>query len=147
MATSFFGGSFFGGEFFNEGGDNRPRPDDGGRKRGKYGVKPLGLPPDRRKKLQAKDPLVAKRLNEAAQIEAEVASRLAREFGEETSDFAEKLARDAELGRITELERQAREERAAQLAIEAEIGLLLRKKIRTEEEEVMLLLLMAAAAE
>lgn len=129
-ATSFFGGEFFGGEFFNTpaaGGavetPRPPRPDDGGgHRRGRGIVKPLGLPP-KRKGATAE---IQRRVEETHDIAAEVAGQIARELGEEREARA-----------VAELTMQE---------VEREIGLLLRKKLRTEEDEILLLLLMAAAA-
>lgn len=131
MATSFYGGSFFGGEFFNQGSpDTRPRPDDGGDARRKYPpVKPLGIV-DRPLRVS---PKVGERVDDSRAIEAEVAARLAREFGDET---ASALAEQQSLA-VAELSAQ-------QVAFE--IGVLIRKKLRTEEEELLLLMLLAASA-
>ena len=126
MATSFFGGAFFGGEFFNQGGGGA-RPDDGPHKPQPF--KPTGLL-DRPK---AKDARVQERLDDAAQVAAEVSARLAREFGEESQRIGE--AEEAKA--IVEM---------SMAEVDREIGILLRKKLRTEEDEVLLLLLMVASA-
>lgn len=70
---------------------------------------------------------VIDRIDESRGIQAEIAARLAREFTEET------------LARIPIAEMSAAE-------VDFEIGVLLRKRLRTEEEEIMLLLLMTVAA-
>ena len=129
MATSFFGGSFFGGEFFNQGGAGA-RPDDGGRKRKlTLPFKPTGL----LGRPKAKDARVQERLDDASRIQAELAGKLAREFGDETQRF--EAAREAK--DIVEM---------SMAEVDREIGTLLRKKLRTDEDEVLLLLLMVAAA-
>lgn len=69
---------------------------------------------------------VIDRIDESRGIQAEIAARLAREFTEET------------LARIPIAEMSAAE-------VDYEIGVLLRKRLRTEEEELMLLLLMVAS--
>lgn len=75
----------------------------------------------------AKTPRVQERLDEQVADRAEIAARLAREFA----------------GEITE---QPPVERMSLAEVDREIGILLRKKLRTEEEQLMLLLLMAASA-
>ena len=131
MATSFFGGSFFGGEFFNEGTENHPRPDDGGA-RGKGIFKPLGILHLPKKPAPQGRKSVDERADDSANVAAEIAAQVAREFGEET-------------GRIPEY--QAPPVVTMTMAqINAEIGMLLRKKMRTEDDEIMLLMLMAASA-
>ena len=138
MATSFFGGSFFGGEFFNSSGPVPPvvvgktgtggiDPGDGLRRRP---FKPTGLL-DRPK---AKDASVQERLDDAGNIQAEIAARLAREFGEETVRIGEQQ----EAQDIVEM---------TMAEVDFEIGVLLRKKLRTEDDEIMLMLLMVAASE
>ena len=89
-------------------------------------VKPTGL----LERPKAKDVGVQKRLDETGAIQAEIAGRLAREFGEETAEI--------EARPVTEM---------SMAEVEAEIGFLLKKKLRNDEEEVMLLLLMVAAGE
>jgi len=79
---------------------------------------------------KAKDIRIQKRLDETGAIQAEIAGRLAREFGEETAEI--------EARPVIEM---------SMVEVEAEIGFLLRKKLRNDEEEVMLLLLMVAASE
>lgn len=98
----------------------KPRPDDGGR----HGIfKPTGLQP--RKRNGALD----RRVDESALIDADVSARVAREFID---------APDA-LPQPPVIEMSAEE-------IDREIGIILRKQVRTDEDEVMLLLMMAAAA-
>lgn len=134
MATNFFGGAFFGGGFF--GGDSpTPTPDatggkgDNGRDERRI-FKPTGLI-DRPKLKARKD--VEDRVAEAREIQAEVHEQVAREFGEETQRLAfRQEAPPVETMSLRE--------------IDAEIGMLLRKKLRTQEDEIVLLLLMAAAA-
>ena len=93
-------------------------------------VKPTGL----LERPKAKDVGVQNRLDETGEIQAEIAGRLAREFGEETAEIEAR----SEFRPVTEM---------SMAAVEAEIGMLLRKKLRTDEEEVMLLVLMVAASE
>lgn len=125
MATSFFGGSFFDGEFFNQGTDTRPRPDDGpGRKtltaKGRSIYKPTGL-------LDRPIPKVRKSVDERV-AESE---QLAREVAQEILEVPKAPPPISEM---------------TMAEVESEIGLLLRKKVRTEEDELILLLLMAASA-
>lgn len=132
MATAFFGGNFFGGEFFSvtvAGGDvvktgtGGIDPGDGLKRRI---VKPTGILHLPKKK--GGDKRVEARVEDSQNIQAEIAARLAREFSEET------VAIEARPPAIE----------MSLVEVEAEIGLLLRKKLRTEDEEVMLLLMMAA---
>lgn len=91
-------------------------------------VKPTGLlhlP----KKAREKRKRVEERVEESRELQAEIAARLAREFAEETAE-------------ITAFKPMAEMSMAQ---IDAEIGLLLRKKLRNDEDEMMLLLLMAAS--
>lgn len=105
-----------------------PPPDDvvktgtGGIDPKRRAYKPSGLLPRRDGRQQVED-----RIDESAIIHAEVNAKLAREF-EETEVVAAPV--------IT----------MSAAEIDWEIGLLLRKKMRTEEDEVLLLLLMAAAS-
>lgn len=135
MATgNFFGGQFFGGGFF---GAITPEETTttGGKGDNKrpvlHTVKPTGLID--RPKLKAKDARVQDRLNDAAALEAEVAGKLAREFGEESD-------------RLKESEQAQDIVQMSMAEVDREIAILLRKKMRTEEEEVVLLLLMVAAS-
>lgn len=89
-------------------------------------VKPtgiLGLP-----KKKGGNKQVEARLQEAHDSRAEIAAKLAREFSEETASINEAQ-------QIVEM---------TMAEVDAEIAMLLRKKLRTEEDEVMLLLMMAA---
>jgi len=135
MPTAFFGSAFFGGEFFSvsevaevaRSGGGGIDPVTGKRRQLHLPFKPTGFI-DRPK---AKTAEVQKRLDQSVEVAAEVAQRLAREFAEET----EVLEHPRPIVQMTMQE------------VEAEIGILLRKKLRTEEEEVILLLLIAAAGE
>jgi len=93
-------------------------------KGGKRIFRPTGLV-DRPRKPQSR---VDERADDSRRIQAEVTERLAREFGEDTIRLRQKpvVAMSPE-------------------EIDLEIGVLLRKKLRTEEDEIVLLLLMAAA--
>ena len=93
--------------------------------------KPTGLL-DRPK---AKDVGVQKRLDETVAIQAEIAGRLAHEFSEETAAIGAGAQPSPPIIEMTMAQ------------VDAEIGLLLRKKLRTDEDEVMLLLLMVAVGE
>ena len=89
-------------------------------------VKPTGilhLP----KKGKLPEP-VEKRIVEAFDDRAEIAERLAKEFGEETAQIPEFKP----IVQMTMAE------------VEAEIGVLLRKELRTREEEALLIILMAS---
>ena len=85
-------------------------------------IKPTGLVERKARKT------VDERVEESAQIQAEVAGELAKQLREEI-DVLE--SRPVERMTFQEIDR--------------EIGVLLRKKIRTEEDEILLLLLIAAA--
>lgn len=86
-------------------------------------IKPTGLLHLPKKKADR----IEQRVDESRAIQAEIAARLAKEFSEETPEFRP----------IVEM---------TMTEVEAEIGMLLRKKLRTDEDEVILLLLMAASA-
>lgn len=97
-----------------------------GKRRIARSFKPTGLLHLPKKK--GGSPQVQARVEESQDIQAEIAARLAREFSEETLAIGEPPP-------IVEM---------TLAEVEAEIGLLLRKKLRTDEDEVMLLLMMAA---
>jgi len=130
MATSFFGGAFFGGEFFNSGSTpvvteeaTRPRPDDGGERKtlkakGRPIFKPTGLV-DRPRSVE-------ERIEQSAEIAREVLAR---------GSLDEPPPQEAPP--VTEM---------TIAEVEREIGVLLRKKLRTDEDELILLLLLAASA-
>ena len=69
---------------------------------------------------------------QSAQIAAEIAEKLAREFGGENA--ALEALQERKIEELSQAER------------DFEIGVLLRKKLRNEEDDLILLLLMAAAA-
>lgn len=121
MITGFFGGAFFGGGFF--GAPTTGRPDDGGRGI----IKPTGLDGYRPRR---EDEALQKRLQESADDALAISERLAREFAEENAV----LARQTPIVSMTLKE------------IDREIGILLRRKLKTEEDDVLLLTLMAASA-
>ena len=73
---------------------------------------------------------IPERIDESREIKAEIAAKLAREFGEDISDIQE-------LPLLSTL---------SLAQTEAEIAVLLRRKLRTEEDEILLLLLIVAAA-
>lgn len=123
MATSFFGGAFFGGEFFNTPSvvadvedATRARPDDGPRRTLKAKGRSIYKPTG----FVDRPRSVKERVEQTAEI--------AREIG--TGSSGEPVP-------VTEM---------ALADVEREIGVLLRKKLRTEEDELILLLLMAASA-
>ena len=92
-------------------------------------IKPLGilhLPKKKNKEIQD-------RVEDSRQIQYEIAERLAREFTEEN------VSRET-------LTKQKSPIRMSMVEIDAEIKVLLQRKIITEDEELMLLLLLAAAA-
>lgn len=72
---------------------------------------------------------VDERVDDSRAIQSEIASRLAREFTEESVRL-----RPPPIIEMTQAE------------VDYEIGILMRKKMRTEEEELLLLLMMTAAA-
>ena len=79
---------------------------------------------------------VSDRIDESAQIAADVSAKLAREFTDES----------AQIQRIEEQERAQAILDASMSEMDREIAILLRKKFRTEEDDLMLILLIAAAA-
>lgn len=142
MATSFFGGAFFDGEFFNEGvvetevpteRTSTPGGIDPGEGIGRRRiVKPTGIEPRRKTlTLPKKSPTPTERIEDARALQAEVAATLATEFA------ADNAARSR--GIVVPIVSMP----LAQ--IEAEIAMLLRKKLRTEEDEIMLMVLMISA--
>ena len=127
MASAFQSDAFQNDAFQIEGGAAPAAPTVplGGKGDNKYvPVKPTGLL-ERRKEVRK---TVEERVEESAQIQAEVAGELAKQLREEI-DVLE--SRPVERMTFQEIDR--------------EIGVLLRKKIRTEEDEILLLLLIAAA--
>ena len=100
--------------------------DNSSRRKGTF--KPTGLLNRPARKVESD---VDRRVQESREIQAEVHAKVAREFGEETLRLRQEP---------TPVERMSLRE------IDAEIALLLRKKLRTEEEEIVLLLLIAATA-
>ena len=102
--------------------------DNSSRRKGTF--KPTGLLNRPARKVESD---VDRRVQESREIQAEVHAKVAREFGEET----EKLSLRQEFRPVVQM--SLRE-------IDAEIALLLRKKLRTEDEEIVLLMLIAAAA-
>ena|SRR6185295_6075467 len=116
MATSFFGGSFFGGEFFNQGG---PQPEA-----------PRPPRPDDGPRRRTLGIIKPTGLGPRRKKKPEMALVPERDFGSVE-------ARTPEPPPIVTM---------SQAEIDMEIGLILRKKIRTEGDEIVLLLLMAAAA-
>ena len=79
--------------------------------------------------LPQKSPKVAERIDDSRAIQAEIAARLAKEFTEEEVARQEQV----EVARLSAAE------------VDFEIGVLLRKKVRTDQEELLLVLLMASA--
>jgi hypothetical protein len=103
-----------------------------------------GIDPQRRRSIvkptgtlhlpkKSKQTRVDERVDDSREIQAEVAAKLAREFGDENAALRAK-PQAAPVAQMSMLE------------VEREIGQLLRKKLRTEEDELMMLVLMAAAA-
>lgn len=137
MATAFFGGDFFGGEFFSVATEAEEvvKTGTGGidpgelRKHRYPPAKPLGILHLPKKPLKEGRKEVSDRVEESRQIQSEIAARLAREFTEETA-----LLDRPPVETMTMAE------------VEAEIGVLLRKKLRTDNEEVILFFLMIAAS-
>ena len=121
MATSFYNGAFFGGEFFNAGGDTPvvvvKTGGKGDNKRRRI-VKPTGLL-DRKA-----TPSIQERIEESAQLHTEAKIQAREQF--------------LDLPVFQPIETMSQAE------IDFEIGILLRRKIRTEEDEILLLMLMMA---
>ena len=82
---------------------------------------------------KAKQTRVDERVDDSREIQAEVAAKLAREFGDENAALRAK----PQVVPVAQM---------SMVEVEQEIGQLLRKKLRTEEDELMMLVLMAAAA-
>lgn len=95
----------------------------------RFPAKPTGLLDRPKKEVREGRKNVEDRIDESAQIAAEIAGNLAREFGDETQR--------QEAANIVEM---------SMAEVDFEIGVLLRKKIRNEEEEIMLMLLMIAVS-
>lgn len=139
-AGNFFGGEFFGGGFFGvnpsadtvKTGTGGIDPGEGHRR---VPFKPTGIVDRPKIRLKEGRKEVSDRVDESRQIEAEIAGKLAREFGEENEA-------------VTALEdqRQLMLAEMSQAQIDFEIGVLLRKKIKSREDELMLILMLAAAA-
>ena len=96
--------------------------------------KPTGLLTTKPK---AKDARVQERIDDSAVIEAEIAGKLAKEFGEESAQIAKTETEATEAKAIVQM---------SMAEVDREIGILLQKKLRTEEEELTLIMLMAASA-
>ena len=134
--SGIFNASIFNNAIFNTGlaGDVAVKTGTGGidPKTGKRRIpfKPTGLIERQRKEGRK---TVDDRADESAQIAAEVAAKVAREFSEESRQIE---ARTAEPPIV----------QMSMAEIDFEIGILLRKKLRTEEDELMLVLMLAAAA-
>ena len=79
--------------------------------------------------LPKKSPKVSERIDDSRAIQAEIAARLVKEFTEEEVARQEQV----EVARLSAAE------------VDFEIGILLRKKLRTDQEELLLVLLMASA--
>lgn len=106
-----------------------PRPgDDEGKRQVLRIVKPTGLPFP--KPFQRGRKTVYARVQESADIQAEIAGRLAREFSQENATLRARAP-------VVEM---------SMVEVEREIGALLRKKVRTDEDEILLLILIAACA-
>jgi hypothetical protein len=141
--TNFFGGAFFDGGFFGAGTDDATvktgtggiDPGEGHRR---VPFKPTGIVDRPKISVKRGRKEVEDRVDESRQIQAEIAEKLAREFGEETQA--------AEEAQAIEDRRQLMLAEMSQAQIDFEIGVLLRKKIKTAEDELILVLLMAAAA-
>ncbi len=133
--TNFFGGAFFGGGFFGSGTDDAVKTGTGGIDPGeghkRVPFKPTGLVDRLRKATKEGRKEVEDRVDDSREIESEIAVKLAREFREETIRF--KAEAPPPIVKMTLAE------------IDFEIGVLLRKKLKTEEDDLMLILLMAAA--
>lgn len=102
------------------------KPGDESKRPVLHTFKPTGLQA-RRKRVPEGRKDVEERIEQAREVEAEVAGQLAREF-------------------VDEAEVQTPVTQMSLRDIEAEIGVLLQKKLKTEDEEMMLLMLMIAAA-
>ena len=123
MATAFQSDTFQNNAFQIEGGQ-APVVTGGKGDNERRIYKPTGLL-ERNERKSVED-----RVEDSRQIQAEVAGQLARELRGEIEAF-EAFAKPVVRMSISE--------------IDAEIGSLLRKRIRTEEDEIILLLLIAAA--
>lgn len=118
--------------FLNGAGGSAPPPvvtgktGTGGIDRHSRITKPTGLLERKAKPKLTLPAVIEERIQEAEHVAREIAARTAQEI------------LDAELYQPIRL--------MTQQQIDAEIGRLLRKKIRTEEDEIMLLLIMVAAS-
>ena len=130
--SSAFSTSAFSTSAFDFGATPTPTPDTGpplggkgdNEKRRYQPYKPTGI-----LHLPKKSPKVSERIDDSRAIQAEIAARLAKEFTEEEVARQEQV----EVARLSAAE------------VDFEIGILLRKKLRTDQEELLLVLLMASA--
>lgn len=98
-------------------------------RRGRSIVKPTGMRGTLH--LPKKSPTPTERIEDSRALQAEVAAKLATEFAADNAARAREIVVPIVTMPLAD--------------IEAEIAMLLRKKLRTEEEEIMLLLLMVSA--
>lgn len=134
--SNFYGGLFYNGGFFGAVTPVDPavptggKDDTPGRKRLSVRrsdpFKPTGIV-DRPK---SKDHAIDARLAEQAATQADIAGQLAREFAEESAAITEQVP-------VVQM---------SLAEIEHEIGLILRKKLRTQEDDAILMLLLVASA-
>lgn len=128
---NFFGGQFFGGGFFGS-VDVAVKTGTGGIDPKRRIVKPTGLLHlhNKRGKLPEK---IEDRIEDSARENAEISAKLSAKLYQDFRDETKALDRPP----VVEMSLSE---------IDAEIGLLLRKKLRTQEDEILILLLMTAAA-
>lgn len=135
MTTAFQRSAFQDNAFQIDDTASGGKGDNAGGKESRHpSFKPTGLVDRPRKPVKEGRKEVSDRVDESRQIEAEIAGRLAKEFSEETLNIQQEPPPVAPVEEMTLAE------------VELEIGVLLRKKLRTQEDEILILLLMAAAA-
>lgn len=135
---NFFDGTFFGGGFFGSIKSGTGGIDPGGDAR-RVPIKPTGLVDRPRKPAKEGRKDVADRVDESRNIEADVAEKLAKEFSDQTLRLRGEAEEEAAQAAQAEIARMTQEE------VAFEIGVLLRKKLKTQEDELLLLMLMAAS--
>lgn len=137
--SNFYGGLFYNGGFFGAVTPVEPAPPAGGKDDTHAGRKRLSVrrsdpfkPTGLIDRPKSKDPAIDARLAEQAATRAEIAGKLAREFAEDSAAIKEAESRPVVEMSLAE--------------IEFEIGVLLRKKLRTQEDDAILMLLLVASA-
>lgn len=138
FGAAYFGKSYFGAEYFGPANGTPPTPPpaedvplSGGKGDNERAAQRIAFKPTGLLHLPRKDgrKRVDDRVAESAGLHAEISAKLSREFAEEPAAL--------EVPPVA---------RMSLAQIEAEIGVLLSQKLRTEEDEMLLVMLIAACA-